>query len=699
MIALWRYVLLAMFVLYTNLSHAYDFKIDPTLTKQPLSGWADYCQRSGPPSMAGLKSCNFIAVPQDGLAVGFSDQTHYLRFKLTNSTMQIVERWLEVGHPRLQQVQLYQQLLSGEWVQVNSGQQIASNQRPIVTQRILLPINIHFHQSVTYVLAVRSETRIDLSMTLWDLPTYFVQESRYQFVQALAMGGLLLAMVFSFILFVKWKEWAALWLALSFCAEVLLDASYTGMLSAYFWPDDMPFNIHFHALFASLTIVFFLAFVKSFLFTEREFPILDLLILSVMILMFAAGIGSFFIGYGLAIKMVALLAVLGILVSSWVFFIAWRRGFGPAGYLLIGYLMLLTMIFYRSLSAMGFLPAYLLESVGFSWYFLLVAPTALLAMMKRYDTVQQALISTESEREAYATFLTSMSHELRSPVNRILNQARRADVQTIPVVKQEIDQASRHLLAMIDDILDYARTRSGKLQLEPESFSLSAFVASVMAEVEEPAKASNNNLSHDLLGFDDVDWFIGDERRLRQVLINLLSNANRYCRNGRVNLHVNLLSQTPKQAVIRFAVADTGYGMTKAEINRIFVPFVRLDKTRRLVNGVGMGLPISEQLLTLMGSAMQVTSQPNEGSEFSFILSLEKDSRHHTSATQDKPISRPEIDVLVELQYYVALGSITDIEHWITQMQQQHPEHAAFYAQLRMALELLDLDELKRLSS
>lgn len=700
----WRAFLLTLLLFISGALQAASFDIQPQLSSQKLTGEWDYCQQSGVIDLASISQCQFSPTPQHKLHSGFSPQTHWLRFELTNPTSQQLNRLLEVGHPRLQYIRLVKQDKLGGLHAFETGQNIPLNQRPVIAQRLLVPIQLAAHETATFYVAVSSETRIDLSLRLWEFNSYFAQESRNQVIQALAMGGLLLAVIFSFIIFVQWREWATLWLALSFSAEILLDASYTGLLSAYFWPADVAFDIHLHAFFAAATITFFLGFVRVFLATRVAYPKVDWLILLLMSLMLIVGLSAFWVGYGTPIKLIALLALTSMLLSSGLFYLAWRDGSGPAGYLLVGYLLLVGMICYRTFMALGWLPALPLEAMGFSWYFLLIAPTALIAVTKRYDAIKQDLIRTESEREAYAYFLTSMSHELRSPVGRILTQAKSLDVQSSQQLQQQnvgsIRQASQDLLAMIDDILDYARTRAGKVQLHIEPFSLTAFMASVVEEVMPQTEAAANRLVWRLNGVGTNDWVRADERRLRQVTVNLLSNANRYCHHGVVRFEIEVMDEDESHCQVRLSVTDTGVGIEAEDMALIFKPFERIGALRSKVDGVGIGLSVCQELVGLMGGRIDVTSEPNKGSEFIVTLRLEKEVAARQLPMIDlAQLSRPAEEALARLKNYAELGSITDIEHWLAQMQQQAPEHAVFYAQVQTALQTLNLPLLKWLSS
>lgn len=152
-----RGCLLTVLVLTTGVVEA-SFDIQPQLSSQKLTGEWDYCQQSGAIEVASISQCHFNQTPQQKLPSGFSQQTHWLRFELTNPTSQALERWLEVGHPRLQQIRLIKQDKLGGMQAFETGQNIPLNQRPIVAQRLLLPIQLAAHETATFYVGVSSDT-------------------------------------------------------------------------------------------------------------------------------------------------------------------------------------------------------------------------------------------------------------------------------------------------------------------------------------------------------------------------------------------------------------------------------------------------------------------------------------------------------------------------------------------------------------
>ncbi len=223
-------------------------------------------------------------------------------------------------------------------------------------------------------------------------------------------------------------------------------------------------------------------------------------------------------------------------------------------------------------------------------------------------------------------FLAQMSHELRTPLNGILGFAQTLRRDRALTERQArglriIEESGRHLLALINDILDLARIDAAKLELQPADVDLAAFLQVVTDIVR--VKAEEKNLLFDCETAPDLPRVVrGDEKRLRQVLLNLLSNAVKFTDAGRVTLAVSRQGGAAGQARLRFEVRDQGIGMSEEQMRRLFEPFEQLGDARRREGGSGLGLAISRRLAQLMGGAIGVRSRPGEGSVFCFEVEL-----------------------------------------------------------------------------
>ena len=239
------------------------------------------------------------------------------------------------------------------------------------------------------------------------------------------------------------------------------------------------------------------------------------------------------------------------------------------------------------------------------------------------DAFAQAALAARKANQAKSDFLTNMSHELRTPLNAILGYAQLMQ-KAMPEDKKlnaarVIQQSGNHLLALITDILDLSKIEAGRMELHAEPCDVRALVGAVHEIVRVPAEQKALALTCTVQ--PEVPQAIEvDDKRLRQVLLNLLGNAVKFTPAGRVALIVSLLEAGKDDAVLRFEVQDSGYGLSPEEMVRIFSPFEQAGSIERRSAGTGLGLPISRQLVRLMGSDIQLQSRVGQGSSFWFEI-------------------------------------------------------------------------------
>ena len=228
--------------------------------------------------------------------------------------------------------------------------------------------------------------------------------------------------------------------------------------------------------------------------------------------------------------------------------------------------------------------------------------------------------------QAKSEFLSRMSHEIRTPMNGIIGMTAIAlqpgqDQSRMLDCLQKIQSSSNYLLGLINDILDMSKIESGKMKLEAADFHMGEMLETVRELIAPQAAAKGVRLSWEVRL--DHDWFQADRMRISQVLINLLGNAVKFTPpEGEVTLAVEASSGGEGQAVLRFAVRDTGIGIPKEEQERVFRSFEQASANPSKQQGTGLGLSISSRLVQLMGSNIQLESAPGEGSTFSFALAL-----------------------------------------------------------------------------
>ncbi|HDN28020.1 MAG TPA: response regulator [Thioploca sp.] len=239
--------------------------------------------------------------------------------------------------------------------------------------------------------------------------------------------------------------------------------------------------------------------------------------------------------------------------------------------------------------------------------------------------LQKAAEIAQTANRAKSQFLANMSHELRTPLNAIMGYSEMLEEESIDMAQEElvndvqkIYAAAKHLLSLINEVLDISKIEAGKMELFIESFDLAQVISDVVATIK-PLVQQNSNIFE--VKYDEsIGMMHADLTKVRQILFNLLSNAAKFTQEGLITLSVNRESRSQTDSV-SFRIEDQGIGMTLSQREKLFEPFTQADaSTTRQYGGTGLGLTISKYFTEMMGGGIAVESQLGQGSTFTVHL-------------------------------------------------------------------------------
>jgi signal transduction histidine kinase/AmiR/NasT family two-component response regulator len=586
--------------------------------------------------------CTFSAPATVSMAQGFSNKAWWLRVTLTNPTTQPVERWLSVGHPRISYVQMFSRSQPDTaWQHARSGLWVPAVQRPLVATTAVFPLTIPAAGVIEVFIRVQSETAVDLTPTLWQMQSYLQTYHLMQVAHAAALGGLLLTGLFSVAIFFQFRERSFLYYGLATLCEIGSEMVHSGLLAQYLWPADRPFSIEVLPASVGGAAIFFTLFLRAYLGDLMRFRKTALLFYASLAVMLTSLLWAIFIQYRQGAMAWSFTVVLVLALSVSLMIQAARAGDKSARTLVASFLAISLLELLRFGITLGLKSTTLTLIAGAPWAIVLTAPLILAGIARRSRENRDQVMQAQHASAARSHVLAQISHDLRAPLSTILGFARMLEKQTPNLTPSEggavIARSSERLLAQINDLLDLARLDVGRLSISPASFPLQLWLDDVAVSAELMATEAGNRFVLNKSGALPPT-VVADAGRLRQVIDNLLTNANRATANGQIGLNIRAEQLNESEVRLYFEVDDTGAGILPSEQTRIFEPFEQGEKSEeRRHAGIGLGLAIVSDLVKLMGGNITLTSTLGVGSlfRFSIVCSLgdAEASNKHTPAS------------------------------------------------------------------
>ena len=681
------------------------------------------------------------AATRDDLNLGVSESAVWLRLRVENRSLHERTRWFALGSPRLEWVDFYRFAPGAPaWDETAvGGLGRALERRPMSGLVSIFPVTLAAGESATLLLRVAGRTRLLMKPELWEPMSYRSRESDLIVRQLAPISAVLGVVLYMLVHGLARRSRDMLLLAGWLCLMALYELSFDGYLYRFFFSSGGELAVRATLVLSNLCVILCAVFTLSFLrlYQQRGWRLAYLLYIAAnLVNLMRTAFGDLFAANLVTVP----LLLLFFLVWPISILAAWRHRVANAGLYFVATLSLWAAIILRLLEQEGWLSSdfilsdtlTLSPSLGLALVMVFgllrrdygeqkayrAAQAALLKsrqdeqqrlevlVRERTQSLQDATIAAEEAHHARGELLARVNHDLLRPVSEIVELA--APLEQAGGQPAEygavIHRSATHLLGLIDDLIVEASQDGSVAEIRSQPVETPSLLAGLAFEAEGLVLAGGNEFVFHPA--PDLPPRIGvDSRRLRQVLINLLDNAAKFTRAGRVEFRVDAdsMSSTPR---LIFTVRDSGPGMSASQLAVVFEPYRRAAETAGFP-GLGLGLAIARHWTERMGGEIIANSAPGQGTTMRVLLPVElpEPCQVPPSAapqgvavpSREDELAVPAAELLAEASALLRLGAVSDLEDWAADLLTRQPQHAAFARRVAELAGHADLRALARL--
>jgi len=616
---------------------------------------------------------DFMPSEDNSLNLGFTKDAIWIKFNVVNKNPDISQWLMEIKYYFLWDIDLF--ILEDQQVKDHkkSGINTPFEKFDMTYRWYIFNLLLQPEKEYTFLMRFTADLPMALPISIKTMKTFVHQSFKLNFIKGSFYGILILIVMYHLYLFGTQKEKNYFYFLVFILALFLIRFSFDGFTRQVFFSKYHQANVLFTFFFPVLIPILFLygiLFVLSFPTAKTMPRPFHSIFTALKVIWFSFGLivisRLFFI-----IPLFPVLGVLTLVVFIIYFIMLWKNGYKPAYYYFLGWLFLVTGFITFSLLRLNYIPSNIVTESSMEFcilwmvlcfQFSFIYQTNLIKKQQQLSQVklrekaqenemlvirQKKLLEEEVKHQTKElqnakekaeqanldrlNLFASLNHDLRTPLNSILGYAQifryaKKTAQEYQKGFQSIYESADYLLSLINDLMDISKFESSSFELFPDIVNLTALINRVIKIIRVLAH-QKNILFKTSIDNNLPDAIITDEKRLDQVLINLLGNAVKFTDSGEVSfcvksLHYNDSLKNSNTATIYFEINDTGPGIGQDKLEVIFEPYRQVGRKDKKKEGSGLGLSISQSIVRLMGGTIFAESTPGEGSKFWFQISV-----------------------------------------------------------------------------